>query len=152
MDRSRDAVLAEMQPIRLDIIQLAEHLVDGHGIRPERREKTDPGVMPERLLGRWLVRHAGVGVDDASISEDDEDHDEKVGALRELASKRQRVCALEGCPGVDTLTEAHGNLVARRNVLREELPEPSERGAVQTVRPKGLDVEALTGILGRAEA
>jgi hypothetical protein len=132
--RSREEILPELLPIRRDLIAMAEHLNDQHGIRPENRDITDPRQMPEQSLRFW-ARRMGLG----SFLEDDEQ------AVRSWADSRQQSCSTAGCPGVDELMRMWGIARERVEVLTLELPPDDPTAGPQTITPIGLSTDVVTG-------
>lgn len=157
MTRTRDEVLADLQPIRQDMQRISEHLSNAHGVRPEPivtasgargpGEITDPAEMDEVTLVRWARVYMGLGLGDIDPENDEATLD--VDRLRELAEARQSLCDIDGCLGLAKLMEIYAAAREERDELRAELPAPKPGGPAQTVRPASLDVAAMTGLAGR---
>ncbi len=141
--RTREEILAEMTPYRLKIITLGEHINDWHGVSPQGTntvggdDSTDPANMEDHVRIGWLKRYAP----DVDITDEDLD---VLAAIEEARNKVS--CDLTNCPGIEGLQKLYDALIEARNTLRDELPDITEKGPIQAIRPHGLDVSALTSI------
>ncbi len=146
MSISRSQARVEMQGVRADILALANHLQMVHGVRPEDRDRTNPETLEPVRLRRWATRY---GVD--LRTEDDELRTES--DLRAACTERQQhpPGATESMPTLDELQRAYDSLKQRRAEILAEVDETlGIVGPPQTVAPRGVDVEVLTGIIDRA--
>ncbi len=149
MTRSRDEVNADMAPHRIAMIQVGEHLMDEHGVAAHNPTSTTPkGMESDAMRIAWLGHYIpdegwpmqvgeGLEITKAVRAEID----------AAIVERQNASCSLEICPGVERLLELYKGEKAVRNALRKELPEPVGGGPAITIRPHGLKVEVLTGLL-----
>ncbi len=136
MERSRDEVMIELQPVRRVIIALGEHLTNSHHLNVNFPKLSHPDVVDVGTLRRIAKR--------ANIAE--WSTDEQVD-LKEKVTLAQAFCSdLLDCPGSGALLDKLVEYRDKRDVLRAELPEQVV-GPKQTVRAHGLTTDVLTGIL-----
>ena len=136
MARSRDEILLELNPVRQDMMGIAAHMADEHGVRAENRDITDPEAIVVAGVAAAYAKRFAV--------EDGED------AQTMIESFQHRTCDLgEDCPGVDALQTAYDAAQRRRDILRAELPDDVTPGPRQAVQPRGLDARAMFGVLER---
>ncbi len=151
MTRDRDEVLAEMQPLRKDMISLGEHLMDEHGVSATNPASTDPKTM-ENDVARvsWMGRFAP---EEGWRLRVEEGLDLSVKAARTelyaaITTRQDASCGLKNCPGVGKLLSLHKERRTKRDALREEMPDADGGGQVLEIRPHGLSVDQMTGMLG----
>ncbi len=158
--RTRDEIIAEMAPIRQDIVAINGHLADEHGVTADDGgARTAPEAMTDISLGGWIRRHAPAAfaahhdaIVAARMGSRGELGSELRAVLEVAAAEARATCDLDGCPGPAGLIEVRAEFAARRDPLRVELAElgVAQAGNPQTVSPRGLNVETLTGVLERA--
>ncbi len=144
MTYSRAEAQALTRPIRENILAVSNYLQVVHGVRPDAREKTDPGTMTAVRLNRWTVYY-GLELRDGDGELFSED------ALRANATERQ-----EHPPGhesdadLNTLQATYDMLKARRQAILDDLDDDADdiaTGPAQTVVPESLSVDVLTGMI-----
>ncbi len=150
MTLSRAEAQAQTRPIRESILKVANYMQVVHGVRPENRKRTNPADMDEVTLKRWSVTYGlELRGEDGELFTTDE--------LITNAEERQ-----ENPPGLpddaaplDAVQAAYDKLKDKRQAILDDLAEDADdvvTGPAQTVVPKSMSVETLTGMTTAIEA
>lgn len=150
MTLSRAEAQAKTRPIRENILQVANYLQVAHGVRPEARDQTDPASMDDKTLKRWS------GVYGLELRGENGELFTRDELVANAEDRQQNPPGLpDDAAPLDKVQAAYDELKAAQRAILDDLAEDADdvaTGPAQTVVPKSISVDALSGMTKAVEA